>query len=248
MVLKQKNSRVYIINLLADFLLTKIPHNEESIFSVVDCKNFIIIKGKTSHREILDISSIVKEFNEKYEPSTPISHTIDLIEYDNKLVKVKSIETILHKSDNCSYHKNQINKFISENISVDYCGFPFEYRDDNSIAVSEFPHGFSLSQGRSLYLYCKHIFYSIPTNYTSSSLVFNISLDKDDEGDNIISIFNLERDSEDEKLKSAVLDVFDFDLSSLCSEMKKVDWSIELANPLEEYSFIKKKNKDFIIF
>jgi hypothetical protein len=73
-------------------------------------------------------------------------------------------------------------------------------------------------------------------------------LDKDDEGDNIISIFNVERDSEDEKLKSAVLDVFDFDLSSLCSEMKKVDWSIELTNPLEEYSFIKKKNKDFIIF
>jgi hypothetical protein len=47
---------------------------------------------------------------------------------------------------------------------------------------------------------------------------------------------------------SAILDVFDFDKTWLSAEMKKVDWSIELTNPLEEYSFIKKKNKDFIIF
>ena len=78
MVLKKTNSRVYIINLFSDFLLTKISHTEESIFSVVDCNNFVIIKGKTTHKEILDISSITKEFNEKYEPSKPISHTIAL--------------------------------------------------------------------------------------------------------------------------------------------------------------------------
>ena len=65
MVLKKTNSRVYIINLFSDFLLTKISHTEESIFSVVDCNNFVIIKGKTTHKEILDISSITKEFNEK---------------------------------------------------------------------------------------------------------------------------------------------------------------------------------------
>ena len=67
---------------------------------MVDCNNFVIIKGKTTHKEILDISSITKEFNEKYEPSKPISHTIDLIEYDSKLPKVKNLEFILHKSEN----------------------------------------------------------------------------------------------------------------------------------------------------
>ena len=113
MVLKKTNSRVYIINLFSDFLLTKISHTEESIFSVVDCNNFVIIKGKTTHKEILDISSITKEFNEKYEPSKPISHTIDLIEYDSKLPKVKNLEFILHKSENCSYHKNQVEKFLT---------------------------------------------------------------------------------------------------------------------------------------
>ena len=248
MILKKTNSRVYTINLFSDYLLTKIPHTEESIFSVADCKNFIIIKGKTSHKEILDISSITKEFNEKYEPETPISHTIDLIEYDRKLSKVKNLEFILHKSENCSYHKTQIEKFSSSESSFDFSSYPSEVSDDELIVTSEFPHGYSLSQGRIIYLYGKHIFYSIPTNYTDSSIIFNLSLDKDDDNDNIISIFNVDKKSEDKTLKSAILDVFDFDMSWLSSEMKKVDWSIELTNPLEEYSFIKKKNKDFIIF
>jgi hypothetical protein len=248
MILKKTNSRVYTINLFSDYLLSKIPNTEESIFSVVDCKNFIIIKGKTSHKEILDISSITKEFNEKYEPETPISHTIDLIEYDCKLSKVKNLEFILHKSENCSYHKTQIEKFSLNVSSFDFNYYPSEVSDDDLIVTSEFPHGYSLNQGRLIYLYGKHIFYSIPTNYTDSSIIFNLSLDKDDDNDNIISIFNTDKKSEDETLKSAILDVFDFDMSWLSSEMKKVDWSIELTNPLEEYSFIKKKNKDFIIF
>lgn len=248
MILKKTNSRVYTINLFSDYLLNKIPNTEESIFSVADCKNFIIIKGKTSHKEILDISSITKEFNEKYEPETPISHTIDLIEYDCKLSKVKNLEFILHKSENCSYHKTQIEKFLLNESSFDFSGYSLEVSDDKLIVTSEFPHGYSLNQGRLIYLYGKHIFYSIPTNYTDSSIIFNLSLNKDDENDNIISIFNVDKNSEDETLKSAILDVFDFNMSWLSSEMKKVDWSIELTNPLEEYSFIKKKNKDFIIF
>ena len=248
MILKKTNSRVYTINLFSDYLLSKIPNTEESIFSVVDCKNFIIIKGKTSHKEILDISSITKEFNEKYEPETPISHTIDLIEYDCKLSKVKNLEFILHKSENCSYHKTQIEKFSLNVSSFDFNYYPSEVSDDDLIVTSEFPHGYSLNQGRLIYLYGKHIFYSIPTNYRDSSIIFNLSLEKNDDNDNIISIFDVDKNSEDETLKSAILDVFDFDMSWLSSEMKKVDWSVELTNPLEEYPFIKKKNKDFIIF
>ena len=83
-----------------------------------------------------------------------------------------------------------------------------------------------MSQGRLIYLYGKHIFYSIPTNHTDSSIIFNLSLDKDDDNDNIISIFNVDKNSEDETLKSAILDVFDFDMSWLTSEMKKVDLRI----------------------
>jgi hypothetical protein len=52
----------------------------------------------------------------------------------------------------------------------------------------------------------------------------------------------------DEVLTSAVLDVFDFDMSWLEQELKKVDWYIELTDPLLEYDFLTKKVDDFIIF
>jgi hypothetical protein len=61
-------------------------------------------------------------------------------------------------------------------------------------------------------------------------------------------LFNLDTLEYDRVLESAILDVFDFDLSWVLSEMKKVDWSVELTNPLEEYSFIKERNKELIIF
>jgi hypothetical protein len=74
-----------------------------------------------------------------------------------------------------------------------------------------------------------------------------MSTKKDESGDNQFSVKNSHQ-KEDETLKSAILDVFDFDMSWLETEMKKVDWSIELTNPLQEYDLIKKKVKDFVIF
>jgi hypothetical protein len=123
-----------------------------------------------------------------------------------------------------------------------------EVDDSNLLVYSEFPHGYSLGQGRLLYYYGKHIFYNIPSTYPISTLTFNLSTKKDEEESPIFSVYNNSLDSDDETIQSWALDNFDFDMSWLSAEMKKVDWSIELTNPLEDYSFVKKKNKDFIIF
>lgn len=248
MILKKPNSRIFTVNLFADFILSKIPHNEESIISIVDCKNFMVIKGKTSYREILDIPSLSTEFNEKYDLKYPVSHTIDLISYDVKLPKINNLKFTLHKSENCSYHKNQIQEYLDGENSYGFEYYPIEIPDSSLVLTSEFPHGYSLGQGRSIYLYGKHMFYSIPANYPISSLYFDISTEKNDDGENIISVYNPIKETEENIIKSAILDVFDFDMSMINSEMKKVDWSLELTNPLEEYSFIKKRNEDFIIF
>ena len=58
MVLKNIGSRILITNLFADFIISKIPYNEETIIKVVDCKNFFVIKGKTSYNQVLDLSVI----------------------------------------------------------------------------------------------------------------------------------------------------------------------------------------------
>ena len=208
MILKSPTSKLSIVNLLADYILNKIPKEEESIIQVVDCMNFYVIKGKTTYKETLDIAKIKDEFTSKFKEQLvdlKLTHTIDLIDYNSKL------------------------------------------EDNNLIFCSEFPHGYSLKQGRLMYYYGKHIFYNIPYNYPFSTLTFTMSTSKDESGDNQFSVKNSHQ-KEDETLKSAILDVFDFDMSWLDAEMKKVDWSIELTNPLQEYDFLKKKVKDFVIF
>ncbi len=84
MNLKKIGSTLFTTNLLADFILSKIPNTEESIIKVIDCKNFLIIKGKTSYNDVLDLVTLTSEFEQKYSKligDIKITHTIDLIEY-----------------------------------------------------------------------------------------------------------------------------------------------------------------------
>ena len=240
MTLKKIGGKKFLVNLLSDFILNKIPHQESSIIKIVDCENFYVIKGKTTSKEVLFIPDIISEFNEKYKEhvdTKKITHTIDLIEYDSKLKEVVEITQTFHNNTpNCSYNWKEVDRF-DELVEK-----------DELVYMSEFPFGYSLSQGRDLYYYGKHIFYSIPSNYPHTSLTLTLSKEKNEEGEQKFIVFDEFFKSEDETLYSAILDVFDFDYNRLSKKMKKVDWSVELTNPLEEYSFLKERNKDFIIF
>lgn len=251
MNLKKIGSRVYTTNLFADFILSKIPQTEESIIKVVDCTNFLIIKGKTTHTDVLDLVTLTSEFEEKFSTTLgdiKVTHTIDLLEYGCKIPHQDTLSHTYHFSDNCSYSQKQIDLFNSEDCSYDFNFVPKKIEDSQLVLVSEFPHGYSLNQGRLLYYYGKHLFYSVPSTYPYYPLTFNLTTLKDEDGENQFSVYSPYLNTDDDRLKSAILDVFDFDMSWLNVEMKKVDWSIELTNPLEEYSFIKKKNKDLILF
>jgi hypothetical protein len=251
MILKSPNSKLSIVNLLSDFILNKIPKKEETIIQVVDCVNFYVIKGKTTYKQPLNISEVRDEFITKFESligERKISHTIDLIEYNVDLKKPTSLTFPYHKSQNTSYTHSQINAYLEDNtISYDY-NFTLTpiIEEDKMFFYSEFPHGYSLKQGRLLYYYGKHISYNIPSIYQHSTSIFELSINKNEHGEPIFSIKN--NLGVDNLLTSAVLDAFDFDMSWLENEIKKVDWSIEITNPLEDYDFLKKKNKDFIIF
>ena len=250
MILKNTDSRILIINLFSDFILSKIPHNEETIIKVVDCTNFFIIKGKTSYNQVLDLTIILDEFLKKYEDhlgKVKLSHTVDLIEYDVKMNIPNDFEFVYHNSVNCSYHYTQIESYENKKSSYNYNHIITEITDEDMVSVSEFPHGYSLGQGRLHYYYGKHIFYSIPTNYPVNTVIFNISKNKTEDGEPIFSSRQSNSSSIDKNLTSAILDVFDFDMAWLEKEIKKVDWSLELLNPLEEYDFIKKINKNLVI-
>ena len=246
MILKSPTSKLAIVNLFADFILSKIPHNKHTIIQVADCINFFVIKGKTSYNDVLNMSEILEEFKEKYKlvENRKLTHTIDLIEYDVDMEPVEQIIHTYYNTENCSYNYTQIENFISDNTKSylnEY--FPNPITDDtNLIVVSDFPHGYSLSKGRLYYYYGKYITYNIPPNYPVVELTFVINKDED----KFYVYDNLYKD-ELPSLRSAILDMFDFDMTWLESELKKVDWSNEITNPLSEYDFLKKKIKDFLI-
>lgn len=252
MILKSPVSRLSLVNLFADFILNQIPKEEESIIQVVDCFNFYVIKGKTTYNEPLNIGKLKDEFIIKFEEligDIKLTHTIDLIEYDSKLKPSDSLTFSYHNSENCSYNNPQIKSYKDDNtVSYDYQYFLKPILENkNLIFCSEFPHGYSLNQGRLLYYYGKHIFYNIPSSYPVSTLVFEMSTKKDESGEQIFLVKN-KLNEVDNVLTSAILDVFDFNMSSLEQDIKKVDWFIEITNPLEDYDFLKKRIKDFIIF
>jgi hypothetical protein len=252
MILKNTTSKLAIVNLLADFILNKIPKEEESIIQVIDCQNFYVIKGKTTHKEPLDIISIKDEFIKKFESNIgelKPTHSIDLIEYNASLNKKNELTFTYHNSINCSYHHKQINEYKKMNeLSYDYnFSVTTINEEDNLVFCSEFPHGYSLGQGRLLYYYGKNIMYKIPPTYPVSTLTFNMSNNKTEDGEPVFSVIDNFYGEENETLTSAILDVFDFNTHKLEMEIKKVDWSIEVTNPLQDYSFLKTINKDFII-
>ena len=245
MILKNPNSRLSIVNLLSDFILNKIPHSNHSIIEVADCINFFVIKGKTTHKELIDIGTIINEFKEKYGKvfsdvsSRKLTHTIDLIEYGVDLKEQEELTFDYYNTENCSYSSNQIDSYLeNDKFSYDERERIVKISDDDSLIVkSEFPHGHSLSRGRLFYYYGKYITYNIPPSYPFNQLTLKISKTPEEN----FKVLN------DENLTSPILDVFDFDMKWLETEIKKVDWCNELTNPLEEYDFLKVKIKDFII-
>jgi len=246
MDLNSPNSRSAIVNLLADFILSKINTEELSIIKIVDCINFIVIKGRTTSDKILNVQEIVDEFKKIYtsilESKKLLSHTIDLIEYDFEMDEVENITHTFFSSENCLYNQNQILNFEKDKTKSFRDNYIASPKDDEMIVVSNFPFGYSFRMGRALYYLGKHIIYNLPTNYPFTEIT--LTVDKDPEK---LKVFDNFFRINDETLKSATLDCINMDLTWVIEEIKKVDWFSESSNPLQEFDFIKKKNRDFII-
>ena len=249
MILKNIKNKLSEINLFADYILNQIPNSERSIIKIANCGNFLIIKGQTTHNELLDLSKIKAEFCEKFEinlnSKSIFNHTIDLIEYDVKLQPTESITHDYFNSENCYYSYKQIESFKNNpELSYDFCLKVKEVDENDLVLVSEFPHGHSLDMGRLLYYYGKKIIYSIPSTYPYTSVVMTIPLKNPEEN---FSVYDNFLESEDESLRSAVLDVFDFDMTDLNKKLKEVNFYHEILNPLSDYDFLKERNKNFFI-
>ena len=226
-------SRTNFINLFADFILHKIPSNEITTLEIADCQNFYVIKGKTSSKTILDLNSVKDEFVKKRNLSDDnknLFHTIDLIEYDVQLSETEQLCHVFFNTTNPHFSNCQLNEKTE--------------KDNSLILKSNFPHGYSLKSGRDLYYYAKRICYNLQLYPFWESVKITINRTNNEENFQIFTDCNKEQDL---KLRSAILDCFDFNYNKIGKDFENSNW-VESASILpNDLDFVKEKNQEFIL-
>jgi hypothetical protein len=231
MRLINKNSKRGIVNLFADFILSKIDKNENSIIQVSDVGSFYVINGLTTSETFLDINLIRDEFTEKFkdiltELEVKSLNVIDIIKY-NQLIN--NIEKGWVKVNKIPFIED--NEPLSE-ISIN----------------SEFPYGHSLNCGRLMVYYShymfNHIYSSIMTDEVN--LFFTKELNKNEDFNiKIVSKSGLNKDT----IKSLVLDVFNFDLEDFKTKVKDYDLTQDILDPMGKKPYlIQDRLEDTIVF
>jgi hypothetical protein len=210
------------LNLYVNFLIDNLPSEIDSYFEVCDSQNFIVVKGNTTHTEVLNLNTINRKFEEKY-PNLKLKNTIDLINYDVKFKNEKNYNFIFY------------NKLDSK----------LDHNTNSSFIISDFPWGNSWSQGKLLYFYFKFITSKIPTNYIFDWISFNVSVDSENKID--FTIKDNFMGQSNEVLKSAILDCFDFNLHDFKKVAEKMDLENIILNPSFEENFSEISVSDFII-
>jgi hypothetical protein len=211
------------LNLYVNFLLESLPSNVESFFEVCDCNNFVVVKGETTHTEVINLIDLNKKFEEKY-PETNLKSTIDLINYNTDFENKRTYEFIFYNTPNLNSNEENKNSLFT---------------------LSEFPWGSSWNQGKLLYFYFKLITYKIPSTYLFDWLKYKVSITSDNQID-----FTIEDNfvnNQNDVLKSAILDCFDFNLHEFEKHAKKMDLENLILNPLSKESILDISVKDFII-
>jgi hypothetical protein len=190
------NTRRGVVNLFADFILSKIGKKENSIIQVTDFEKFFVIRGITTSKEILDTQVIKFEFCEKFKKEIELSeisymNIIDIIDYNKSLKNDDTVQFEINKD----IYKDVISNTLDVSIS------------------SEFPYGYSLEYDRLKYYYSHYIFNHMYSLLGVDNVSFTYSTEKNEEDEFMIDV-NCDSRFEKEKILSLILDVFDFDLES----------------------------------
>lgn len=212
-----------LVNLFSEFIINTIPQEHNSIIECCDCENFLIIKGNTSHNEILNMVDIGRKFDEKY-PDMKSKNTIDLISYGHDFDDKMTFDFTFYNTKNYTMKTKISSAFFK---------------------VSDFPFGVSWSKGKLIYFYFMFITSKIPPTYPFTWINYKVEIDDKQE----VS-FTIEDDhlnNHHNVLKSAILDCFDFNLLQFENFAKKMDLEKLILNPNYSIDFSELEIKDFII-
>ena len=224
-----KNSRRGIVNLFADFILSRIDKKENSIIQVTDCESFMVIHGLTTSNTLLDLEKIKIDFTNWFDKELKDVgidriNTIDLIKYEVELNNIEKGWVNVNKD-----------VFIEEDEPV------FELSTS-----SEFPYGYSLNCGRSMVYYSHYIFNHMYSLLGVKSLDFFFTKNEDEDGDLKIKIVSNSKINK-HKIKSLILDVFSFDLDEFNSRFDKYDLLQDILSPDREKPYLKQDMLEHVV-
>jgi len=226
-----KVSRRGVVNLFADFILTKFKKEDNSIIQVTDCGSFVVVHGMTTSSEILDLQLVKSElptwFDDILSQVGMLNFsTIDLIKYEQDVPNLEKGLVMVNKD-----------VFVEEEE-------PFY---DLSLS-SEFPYGYSLNCGRLMTYYSHYIFNHMYSLLGVDQVNFYFTKEEDKNEDYKIIVSSNSR-LDKNKIKSLILDVFDFDLESFKHVVSTYDFTKDIDNPLESKPWLfKDQINNCIIF
>jgi hypothetical protein len=232
MRLINKNSRRGVVNLFSEFVLSKINKTENSIIQVTDCGPFFVVNGLTTSLSILDLNKVRDEFVDWFsEVLTDVDietiNIIDLIKYGEK---IKNIERGWVKVNRSLYVEEP--EPVSE-VSVS----------------SEFPYGHSLNCGRLMVYYSHYIFNHCYSSIGTDDVYFYFTKELDEDDDFKIRVITSKGDKVDRRVKSMILDVFDFNLEEFSNKLTKYDLIHDVLDPNKSKPYlVQDRLKDAILF
>jgi hypothetical protein len=231
MRLINKNSKRGIVNLFADFILSKIDKNENSIIQVSDVGSFYVINGITTSETFLDINSIRDEFTEKFQ---------DIL----TSLEIKSLNVI----DIIKYNQ-EIGNIEKGWIKVNKIPFIEEPEPLSEISInSEFPYGHSLNCGRLMVYYTHYMFNQVYSTIMTDEVHFFFTKKIDSNEDFKIKIVT-DKGLHKDIIKSLILDVFNFNLEEFSSKVVSYDLTQDILDPMGEKPYlIQDRLEDVIVF
>jgi hypothetical protein len=137
---------------------------------------------------------ITTTFEDVQNINTFIEKTIDMIEYYHDLTPTKKLKFKFFDSTNNLYPKEMLNNPEDEVI-------------ESYIYTSTFPYGHSYKMGRTLLYKMKNVAYNVFKTGYIKWVELNVDLNKKD--DDILEVDHNSKTFKDERIESAILDVFD---------------------------------------
>jgi predicted RNA-binding protein with RPS1 domain len=229
MRLINKNSRRGVVNLFADFILSKINNSHKSIIQVTDCGAFMVVNGLTTSEDLLDILKLKEEFVESF------SDILKPLE----ITDINIIDVIRYKQEINSINKGWV--MINKNH------FKEESEPINEISISsEFPYGYSLDCGRLMTYYSHYIINHMFNLLMVDDVSFYFTTEQNDDEDYKIKVISNSK-VDKKSIKSLILDVFDFDLTTFKSRLDSYNLMDDILDPEGEKPYLQQDMLEHVI-